>query len=42
MYREYSKVDFGNPGGGVEENRLKRCPKGGGVEQALRGGVDFS
>jgi hypothetical protein len=35
-------VDSGNPGGDVEENRLKRCLKvGGGWSEALRGGGGF-
>ncbi len=32
---------FGNPGGGVVENCLKRCLKGGGGGTDTPGGVDL-
>jgi hypothetical protein len=35
------RVDSGTPGGGVEENRLKRCLKGGGVDSDTPGGGGF-
>ena len=43
-YSVYSKVDFGNPGRGGEENHFKRCLKGvqGGDGTTGGGGVDLS
>jgi hypothetical protein len=36
--RKYHTGGFRQSGGGVEENRLKRCLKGGGVETVTLGG----